>query len=166
MCDLLWSDPEPEMESGWGLNQRGLCIYFLTIHFSTGAGYVFGKDIVHKFNQVNNLILICRSHQLVMEGYQLMFDDQMVNVWSAPNYCYRAGNIARFGKFNKLTNMVVFLNWTKIWNKLTNYLIKHLIVLEAFHTKIMYLLISCNKERLNFPNIENQQFFQRWILQK
>jgi serine/threonine-protein phosphatase 4 catalytic subunit len=79
MCDLMWSDPEEI--SGWGLSPRG-------------AGYLFGGDVVEKFNEVNALKLIARAHQLVMEGYKPLFDETLVTVWSAPNYCYRCGNVA------------------------------------------------------------------------
>jgi len=79
MCDLLWSDPEDI--DGWGISPRG-------------AGYLFGGDVVNQFNLTNKIEMICRAHQLVMEGFKHMFDETLVTVWSAPNYCYRCGNVA------------------------------------------------------------------------
>lgn len=79
MCDLLWLDPEDVQL--WSILPRG-------------AGYLFGENEVQRFNQKNNISLIARAHQLVMEGYKELFLGSLVTVWLAPNYCYRCGNIA------------------------------------------------------------------------
>mmetsp|Transcript_16342 Transcript_16342/g.46495 ORF Transcript_16342/g.46495 Transcript_16342/m.46495 type:complete len:328 (-) Transcript_16342:199-1182(-) len=89
MCDLMWSDPEDM--TGWGLSPRG-------------AGYLFGGDVVSEFNHQNNIQCIARAHQLQMDGYRWMFNKTLVTVWSAPNYCYRCGNVAAVLKFDEYLN--------------------------------------------------------------
>ena len=72
---MLTSNSPTDIE-GWGLSPRG-------------AGYLFGVDVVQTFNDANNVDMICRAHQLVMEGYKWHFNGLVLTVWSAPNYCYR-----------------------------------------------------------------------------
>jgi serine/threonine-protein phosphatase PP1-1 len=95
-CDLVWSDPE-DVET-WAVSPRG-------------AGWLFGDKVATEFNHVNGLKLIARAHQLVNEGYKVrsflrvsltkakrqqyhFSQKSVVTVWSAPNYCYRCGNVA------------------------------------------------------------------------
>ncbi|KAJ3448891.1 serine/threonine-protein phosphatase [Anaeramoeba flamelloides] len=79
-CDLVWSDPE-EIE-GWATSPRG-------------AGWLFGKKVTNEFNNINDLSLICRAHQIVQEGYRYSYgEENLVTIWSAPNYFYRSGNVA------------------------------------------------------------------------
>ncbi|KAJ3198750.1 hypothetical protein HDU83_008031 [Entophlyctis luteolus] len=73
LCDLLWSDPSPEVV-GWGESDRGV-------------GFLFGSDIVEKFMEKHDLDLICRAHQVVQDGYEFFADRRVVTVFSAPNYC-------------------------------------------------------------------------------
>ncbi|KAA6396699.1 MAG: putative Serine/threonine-protein phosphatase 6 catalytic subunit [Streblomastix strix] len=87
-CDLVWSDPDDKIQE-WFPSPRG-------------AGYLFGKRVTEEFNRLNGVKLICRAHQLVMDGYKMAFDTQcLVTVWSAPNYCYRCGNIASIMQINE-----------------------------------------------------------------
>mmetsp|Transcript_29134 Transcript_29134/g.94332 ORF Transcript_29134/g.94332 Transcript_29134/m.94332 type:complete len:322 (-) Transcript_29134:165-1130(-) len=79
MCDLVWSDPDERC--GWGISPRG-------------AGYTFGADITEQFLTTNSFKFIVRAHQLVMEGYSWTHPNTCVTVFSAPNYCYRCGNMA------------------------------------------------------------------------
>ena len=80
ICDLLWSDPD-DSKKGFNPSPRA-------------AGFVFGIDVTEKFLHRNNLNLIARAHQLVMDGYNKNHKKMVVTIFSAPNYCYRCGNNA------------------------------------------------------------------------
>lgn len=86
MSDLLWSDPE-DIDT-WAMSPRG-------------AGWLFGKHVVAEFNHINDFTLIARAHQLIMDGYKYWFKKDLVTVWSAPNYCYRCGNVASILQINE-----------------------------------------------------------------
>jgi len=86
LCDLVWSDPDDRM--GWGISPRG-------------AGFTFGEDVSKQFNHANSLKLVVRAHQLVMEGFQWHHEDNVLTIFSAPNYCYRCGNQAGIIEFDE-----------------------------------------------------------------
>ena len=103
-ADLCWSDPDENCRS-WRPSPRG-------------AGYIFGVDQAKLFTHLNRLSFITRSHQLVQEGYKMFFKDEkdagiLLDVWSAPNYEYRAGNdasilLCRFENQSNEYQMITF----------------------------------------------------------
>lgn len=74
LCDLLWADPVEQLK-GWQENTE------------RGISFLFGADVLAQFLKANDLDLICRSHQIVEEGYQFFGKRQLVTIFSAPNYC-------------------------------------------------------------------------------
>lgn len=104
--DLMWSDPD-DIET-WSVSPRGagwlfgnrvtnevsLSTSFILVH--AWPAYFNSLPGHSQFNHVNSISLIARAHQLVQEGYKYMFapENNLVTVWSAPNYCYRCGNVA------------------------------------------------------------------------
>lgn len=89
LCDLMWSDPlEPSLNGAPSVQDKGFQAS------QRGAGFLFGADIVEDFLHRNDFGLIVRSHQLIMEGLRFHFNNQLLTLWSCPNYCYRAGNVA------------------------------------------------------------------------
>ncbi|KAL6570842.1 Serine/threonine-protein phosphatase 5 [Orobanche gracilis] len=84
MCELLWSDPQPQL--GRGPSKRGV-------------GLSFGADVTKRFLQDNNLDLVVRSHEVKDEGYEIEHDGKLITVFSAPNYCDQMGNKGAFIHF-------------------------------------------------------------------
>ena len=79
MCDILWSDP------GSIRGFQPSC---------RDVSYQFGSDITKRWNENNGLELTARAHQLVIGGLGHTHDDQLVTIFSAPDYCLRFGNMA------------------------------------------------------------------------
>ncbi|XP_022848632.1 serine/threonine-protein phosphatase 5-like isoform X2 [Olea europaea var. sylvestris] len=84
MCELLWSDPQPQL--GRGPSKRGV-------------GLSFGADVTKRFLQDNSLDLVVRSHEVKNDGYEIEHDGKLITVFSAPNYCDQMGNKGAFIQF-------------------------------------------------------------------
>lgn len=71
MCELLWSDPQPQY--GRSPSKRGV-------------GVQFGPDVTEKFLRLNKLDYVIRSHEVKQEGYEVAHGGKCITVFSAPNY--------------------------------------------------------------------------------
>jgi protein phosphatase len=77
---ILWSDPSDDIAT-FEPSPRG-------------AGYVFGKTAFNAFSDANGLKFVVRGHECVKEGCAFSFDDRLLTVFSASNYCGTSGNMA------------------------------------------------------------------------
>nr|XP_043631471.1 serine/threonine-protein phosphatase BSL3-like isoform X1 [Erigeron canadensis] len=81
LMDLLWSDPT-ENDSVEGLRPN-----------ARGPGLVtFGPDRVMEFCENNDLQLIVRAHECVMDGFERFAQGHLITLFSATNYCGTANN--------------------------------------------------------------------------
>ena len=74
LCDLLWSDPNPEKNIGWTPSDRGV-------------SYLFGKNELEDFLERNNINVLVRAHQVVEDGYEFYCGRKLITIFSAPKYC-------------------------------------------------------------------------------
>ena len=73
--DIVWADPRAS-HSGWEESERGTSVEF-------------GADVVEAFLKKNKFDLLCRAHEMVMDGFEFPFGENKCccTVFSAPNYC-------------------------------------------------------------------------------
>ena len=101
MLDLLWSDPTATDEV------KG-------IHTNEERGHpvvCYGPDRVAAFLERNELSLIVRGHECVLDGFQRFASGRLITVFSATNYCNRwanAGAILLVGKDLELVPKIIY----------------------------------------------------------
>ncbi len=76
--ELMWNDPNEETD------------WFIPNYFR-GCYSFFGKEAVDNFLETNDLSYIIRGHSCHEEGYKWYFNDKLLSVFSAPDYCENNG---------------------------------------------------------------------------
>ena len=105
MCDLLWSDPQPQVSPpptnvGEHVSPAliRIVLYFCPLPSGLvqngrsiskrGVSCQFGPDVTERFLEKNKLDYIVRSHEVKAEGYEVTHSGKCITVFSAPNYWY------------------------------------------------------------------------------
>ncbi len=86
LIDVLWSDPtDNDQECGI---QKDLA------RDPNATGFIvrFGPDRVEEFVRRNDLILIIRGHECVMDGFERFAKGQLITLFSATDYCGKHKN--------------------------------------------------------------------------
>ena len=95
VVDILWSDPT-DSDADTGIQPN-------TTRDPTGVGNIvkFGPDRVSEFLKNNNLGMIIRAHECVMDGFERFSGGQLITIFSATDYCGKHKNA---GAILHLTN--------------------------------------------------------------
>jgi len=86
LIDILWSDPT-ESDEELGISQN-----LVRDPKGLGSIYNFGPDRVEQFLKQNNLQLMIRGHECVMDGFERFTKGQLITVFSAADYCNKYKN--------------------------------------------------------------------------
>ena len=73
ITDLLYADPLAEPAEGFQMNPRGI-------------GQCFGRDVLQQFLTVSNLKALVRSREYIRTGFNSVWDNTILNVFSSCNY--------------------------------------------------------------------------------
>eukprot|EP01022_Parablepharisma_sp_SALTPOND_P026292 TRINITY_DN626_c0_g1_i2.p1 TRINITY_DN626_c0_g1~~TRINITY_DN626_c0_g1_i2.p1 ORF type:complete len:812 (-),score=35.03 TRINITY_DN626_c0_g1_i2:3904-6339(-) len=86
VVDILWSDPTD--------NDEELGVHLNAIRDPTATGSItrFGPDRVEQFLKKNNLKMIIRGHECVMDGFERFAKGSLATIFSATDYCGRYKN--------------------------------------------------------------------------
>ncbi|MCS7138679.1 MAG: metallophosphoesterase [Crenarchaeota archaeon] len=71
--ETIWNDPSEEVEE-FAPNPRGPRVYF------------FGKNALRRFLKENGLKMMVRSHEPMFRGYRVLFEGDLINVFSCRFY--------------------------------------------------------------------------------
>ena len=100
VMDILWSDPtENDQIKGIQPNQ---------VRDGSKYGNIvkFGPDVVEKFLDKNNLTMLIRAHECVMDGFERFSEGKLITVFSATDYCKKHKNAGAMLLIDSRTNII------------------------------------------------------------
>ncbi|KAH7820659.1 putative protein phosphatase 1, catalytic subunit, alpha-like [Monocercomonoides exilis] len=97
LSDLVWADPDCTVDLWSEMSMRG-------------SSCLFGSKALQNFLLRNNFDLFVRAHEVALEGFHLHFDNRLVTLFSAPNYCGTYDNRGAIMKVDSslLCSFIVF----------------------------------------------------------
>ena len=91
LIDILWSDPT-ENDHEVGIQINAVRDPNATGKFEIGNIVRYGPDRVDQFLKANNMTMIIRAHECVMDGFERFAKGQLITLFSATDYCSRHKN--------------------------------------------------------------------------